>query len=45
MQLPDPNQVAHTDYHAGLLRLWREGGAWRVSLQPLADVMVSILWT
>ena len=36
-QPPDSNQPAQTDYHAGLLRLWREGegGAWRVSLQPI----------
>ena len=33
MQTPDTDQVA--DYHAGLLRLWRErsGGVWRASLQ------------
>ena len=39
MQPPDPNQVAQNDYHAGLLRLWREGaeGAWRASLQPIGD--------
>jgi hypothetical protein len=31
----EPNQLAQADYHAGLLRLWREGagGAWRASLQ------------
>jgi hypothetical protein len=35
---PDPNQGAQVDYHAGLLRLWREaGGAWRVSLQPIGS--------
>ena len=35
MQPPDTTQPAQTDYHAGLLRLWREGasGAWRASLQ------------
>jgi len=35
VQPPDSNQVAPADYHAGLLRLWREGagGAWRASLQ------------
>ena len=35
MQSPDWNQVAPADYHAGLLRLWREGagGTWRASLQ------------
>ena len=33
MQTPDIEQV--TDYHAALLRLWRErpGGMWRASLQ------------
>ncbi len=37
VQPPDSNQVAPADYHAGLLRLWREGagGTWRVSLQPI----------
>ena len=31
----EPNQLTQADYHAGLLRLWREraGGAWRASLQ------------
>lgn len=33
MQPPDSNQLAQTNYHAGLLRLWREAGAWRASLQ------------
>ena len=35
MQPPDTNQPAQTDYHARLLRLWREeaGGPWRASLQ------------
>src|SRR6266536_2394547 len=35
MQTPDSNQPAPADYHAWLLRLWREGerGAWRASLQ------------
>jgi hypothetical protein len=35
VQPPDTNQLAQADYHAGLLRLWREGarGAWRASLQ------------
>jgi hypothetical protein len=35
MQSSDSNQPAPADYHAGLLRLWREGacGAWRASLQ------------
>jgi hypothetical protein len=35
VQPPGSNQVAPADYHAGLLRLWREGagGAWRASLQ------------
>jgi len=35
VQPPDSNQPAPGDYHAGLLRLWREGagGTWRVSLQ------------
>ena len=35
MQTPDSNQPTPADYHAGLLRLWREGrgGAWRASLQ------------
>ena len=35
MQTPDSNQPAPADYHAGLLRLWREGAgeAWRASLQ------------
>jgi hypothetical protein len=35
MQTPDSNQPAPPDYHAGLLRLWREGAgeAWRASLQ------------
>ncbi len=39
VQSPDPNQEAQIDYHAGLLRLWREGagGAWRVSLQPIGS--------
>jgi hypothetical protein len=37
VQPPDPNHVAPADYYAGLLRLWREGGAWRVSLQPLGE--------
>jgi hypothetical protein len=39
VQSPDPNQEAQCDYHAGLLRLWREGagGAWRVSLQPIGS--------
>jgi hypothetical protein len=37
VQPPDPNQGPQTDYHAGLLRLWREGGAWRVSLQPIGS--------
>ena len=33
MQTPDTDHAA--DYHAALLRLWRErpGGAWRASLQ------------
>ena len=31
----EPSQLTQADYHAGLLRLWREGasGAWRASLQ------------
>lgn len=35
MQPPDSNQPSPADYHAGLLRLWREGagGPWRASLQ------------
>ena len=35
MQTPDSNQPSPANYHAGLLRLWREGpgGAWRASLQ------------
>lgn len=35
MQTPDSNQLATADYHASLLRLWREGerGPWRASLQ------------
>jgi hypothetical protein len=39
VQSPDPNQEAQSDYHAGLLRLWREGagGVWRVSLQPIGS--------
>ena len=33
--LPDSNQLSVADYHAGLLRLWRDGpgGPWRASLQ------------
>jgi hypothetical protein len=33
----EPNQLTQADYHAGLLRLWREGagGAWRASLQDV----------
>jgi hypothetical protein len=32
---PDSNQPIPADYHAGLLRLWRDGpgGPWRASLQ------------
>jgi hypothetical protein len=35
VQPPDSNHPAPADYHAGLLRLWRDGpdGAWRASLQ------------
>ena len=35
VQPPDSKQLTPADYHAGLLRLWREGpgGAWRASLQ------------
>jgi hypothetical protein len=35
MQPPDSKQPTPADYHAGLLRLWRDGpgGAWRASLQ------------
>ena len=35
MQTPDSNQPTAADYHASLLRLWRErpGGMWRASLQ------------
>ena len=35
MQPPDTNQLTPADYHAGLLRLWRDGpgGPWRASLQ------------
>jgi len=35
MQTSETNQLAQADYHAGLLRLWRDGagGAWRASLQ------------
>ena len=35
MQTSDSNQPAPADYHASLLRLWREGvgGRWRTSLQ------------
>ena len=33
MQPPDSTQLDQADYHAGLLRLWREGGSWRASLQ------------
>ena len=35
MQPLETNQLTQADYHAGLLRLWREGaaGAWRASLQ------------
>jgi hypothetical protein len=32
VQSPDSNHLSPADYHAGLLRLWREGGAWRASL-------------
>jgi hypothetical protein len=35
VQTPDSNQPSAADYHAGLLRLWRDqhGGVWRASLQ------------
>jgi hypothetical protein len=35
VQPPDSNHPTLTDYHAGLLRLWRDGpgGPWRASLQ------------
>ncbi len=33
-----PRQIVQTEYHAYLLRLWREspGGAWRAMLQDVA---------
>jgi hypothetical protein len=35
VQPPDSSESSQADYHAGLLRLWRDGsgGAWRASLQ------------
>ena len=35
MQLPDSKQPIPADYHAGLMRLWRDGpgGPWHASLQ------------
>jgi hypothetical protein len=35
VQSPNSNQLIQADYHAGLLRLWRDGpgGPWRASLQ------------
>ena len=35
MKTSDPGRPTPADYYCGLLCLWREGGAWRASLQPV----------